>query len=57
VQTIPVEVPVVPAVALGSSPERTQRPELGATDVAAVALAAPAAPKSFVELLDASLGV
>jgi len=47
--TLPVEVPA------DTGPERTGRPALGATDVAQVTLAAPASPKTFVELLDASL--
>lgn len=47
--TIPVEVRE------DTGPERTGRPALGATDVAQVTLAAPASPKTFVELLDASL--
>jgi hypothetical protein len=49
--TLPVEVPAL------TSPERTARPQLGATEVAALSLGAAAAPKTFVELLDASLGV
>jgi len=47
----------VPAAARDEGPERTARPALGATDVAAVTLATPAQPKTFVELLDAALGV
>jgi len=49
VLTIPVDVPAP------GSPARTARRALGATDVANVALAAPASSRSFVELLDASL--
>lgn len=50
-QTVPVEVPAA------TGPERTVRPAFGATDVADVRLGAAASPKTFVELLDASLGV
>jgi len=45
----PVEVPAT------DSPQRTARPALGATDVAQVTLAPSSSPKTFVELLDASL--
>lgn len=38
-------------------PERTMRPALGATDVAQVSLGAHPPAKTFVELLDASLGL
>ena len=48
-QTMPVDVPA------DTGPDRTSRPALGATDVARVTLGAPAASKTFVELLDASL--
>jgi hypothetical protein len=48
----------VPAVATSpEGPERTGRPALGATDVAEVKLASTATPRTFVELLDASLGL
>ena len=50
-QTVPVEVPAA------AGPERTVRPAFGATDVADVRLGATASAKTFVELLDASLGV
>jgi len=51
------EAVTVPSQALGDGPERTARPPLGATDVPQVTLTTPLPPKSFVELLDASLGV
>ena len=48
----------VPAVASSpESPERLARPALGATDVAEVRFATRASEKSFLELLDASLGL
>jgi hypothetical protein len=48
----------VPAVASGAEgPERVARPALGATDVAEVRFGTRAAEKSFLELLDASLGL
>jgi hypothetical protein len=48
----------VPAVASSpESPERVARPALGATDVAEVRFGTRAAEKSFLELLDASLGL
>lgn len=40
-----------------AGPERAQRPLLGATDVAQVSLATPSTARTFVELLDASLGL
>ncbi len=46
-----------PHAAEEAGPERTSRPALGATDVAAVALATPSSARTFVELLDASLGL
>jgi hypothetical protein len=48
----------VPAVASNAeSPERLARPALGATDVAEVRFGTRTAEKSFLELLDASLGL
>jgi len=51
----------VPAVASSpespEGPERLARPALGATDVAEVRFGTRAAEKSFLELLDASLGL
>jgi hypothetical protein len=48
----------VPAVASSpESPERVARPALGATDVAEVRFGTRAAEKSFLELLDSSLGL
>jgi hypothetical protein len=55
--------PAVPAAVTVPSqasdqPDRTHaRPAVGATDVAKVSLVPPSAPRSFVELLDASLGL
>jgi len=51
----PATVPVDAPAALG--PERTARPALGATDVAGVRLGSAASPRTFLEVLDASLGV
>ena len=50
------EVVTAPAQVVDPGPERITRPPLGATDVAEVTLTTPLAPKTFVELLDASLG-
>ena len=48
----------VPAVAsTPRDPERVSRPALGATDVAEVRFGTPAATASFLELVDASLGL
>ncbi len=48
----------VPAAAVSDErPARTARPALGATDVAEVRLATPAPLKTFLELLDGSLGL
>jgi hypothetical protein len=51
-----LETRTAPEAATSTS-EHTQRPALGATDVARVTLARSAASKTFLELLDASLGL
>jgi hypothetical protein len=52
-----VAITVPAATSSDEGPVRTARPALGATDVAEVKLGTAAAPKSFIELLDASLGL
>jgi hypothetical protein len=51
------EAVTMPTRAAHDVPERTLRPAIGATDAAEVKLITSSVPKTFVELLDASLGL
>jgi hypothetical protein len=56
VQAPPAPLTVPGAAPAAEGPDRTGRPALGATDVAEVKLGLAAVPRTFVEVLDASLG-